>query len=205
MSRPLPPRDPLPRVTSYLARLPAGAASYPECKSKALLVRRALEERPLERDVVAMLPRPIADTVLCPPLESEWVPEVHLMVVLLAIADANGLDEAAHLEWMREMNTRTLGTLFRFLFRFISPEALAKRVPERWGVFHLGSTLIAEDVRDDGCTVWLKFPPHLFHGLVLRHYAPVLEVALRIAAPGSRVVLVDETPNQGLFQAYWQT
>ena len=50
----------------------------------------------------------------------------------------------------------------------------------------------------------LAYPPWLFHGLALRQFAPIWEVALRLSAPSGRVACVGEDATGGDFLATWE-
>jgi hypothetical protein len=194
----------LPRVAEYLAPLPAGVASHPGCLAKAALLRRALAERPLARDHVAALPPVVGAVVTCPPLDGEWVPDVWLMCALLAIADAYKMSDEEHLRWIREMNGRMFNTLFRLLMKAVSPEYLVRRAPERWSVFHRGSTLAITDAAPGRCTAHLEFPPWLFHGLALRQFVAVFEAALQMNDPEGRLELAGSDAVGARFTVTWR-
>lgn len=194
-----PPR----RVAAYLAKVPGGVDGHPECLARAAMLRRSLAERPLAGDHADALPPPVRQLVICPPLDGEWVSDVQLVCVLFAIAEAHGMSDADYLAWIRELNTRMLATLFAGAVAAESPEAMLLKVPERWSIFHRGSTLAVEEASSGRAVVRLSFPPHLFHGLALRQFAPVWEAALRLADPSSRVELASSDPTTGRFVARW--
>lgn len=196
--------DPSPRVAAYLAPLPGGAASHPACLAKAALLRRTLAERPLRRVAADALPAPVRALVTCPPLDGEWIPDVHLVCVLFAIADAEGMSDDDYLGWLADMNTRMFRSIFAHLMTVERPEEMLARVPERWGVFHRGSALSVTGIGAGRAEVVLAFPPSLFHGLALRQFAPVWESALRLSEPSARVALVASDERSGRFVATWR-
>lgn len=203
----LDPSDPaaaLPRVDAYLARLPAGAASHPGCVAKAAMLRRALEQRPLSRAHLAALPSPVAQLASCPPLDGDWVPDVALACVLLAIADAYVLTDDAYLSWMRALNVRMFTTLFRTIVATVPPDVLVRSAAERWGIFHRGSALTVLESGRRAATVQLSFPPRLFHGLALRHFVAVFEAVLDLTDPAGRVALVSSDDETGCFALTWR-
>jgi hypothetical protein len=194
----------LPRVAGYLARLPAGVDSHPECVAKAALLRRALGQRPLSRDHVSTLPKALRELVACPPLDGETVPDVWLAAVLLAIADVYQMSDPEYLDWIRELNSSMFNTLFRLLMKVVSPEHLVRRAAERWKVFHRGSSLAIVEVTRGRCVAQLEFPHLLFHGLALRQFAPVFEAAIQMCDPRGRVELGAFDATQALFIARWR-
>lgn len=192
-----------PRVAAYLSRLPDGAASHPGCVARAAMLRRALADRPLTRDQVDALPAPVRAVAICPPLDGEWVSDVHLVCILFAVADGRGMSDDAYLEWMRELNLRMFQDAFRNVVAAESPDEVVARAPERWSFFHRGSTVSVTERRPGSARVRLAFPPSLFHGLALRQFAPVFEAALRSSAPTGRVACVGEDATGGDFLATW--
>jgi hypothetical protein len=194
-----------PRVREYLARLPDGVASHPRCLAKAAMLRRVLAERPLTRDEVAALPPPVGQIVTCPPLDGEWVSDVHLVCILFAIADAHGMSDDAYLGWLRALNARMFATLFRSVVHVPSPEAILARVPESWSVFHRGSTLSVSEVAPGRAVLRLTFPPWLFHGLALLQFVPVFEAALEASGEGSAVECTASDELGATFVATWRT
>jgi hypothetical protein len=193
----------LPRVAEYLAPLPAGVASHPQCVAKAALLRRALERRPLSRDHVLALPSALRELVACPPLDGESVPDVWLAGVLLAIADAYEMKDEEYLDWIRDLNSSMFNTLFRILMKVVSPEHLLRGAAERWKVFHRGSSLAIAELTRGRCVVQLNFPHLLFHGLALRQFAPVFEAAIQMCDPLGRVELGAFDATQAFFIARW--
>jgi len=192
-----------PRVAGYLAKVPDGVDAHPGCLARAAMLRRSLAERPLTGIHVDSLPAPVRHLVVCPPLDGEWISDVHLVCILFTIADAHGMTDGHYLDWIRELNTHMFQTLFRGAVDAQSPEAMLAKVPERWSIFHRGSTLEAEEAGPGRAVVRLSFPPHLFHGLALRQFAPVWEAALRLADPSCTVELDSSDATSGRFVARW--
>jgi hypothetical protein len=193
-----------PRVDEYLAGLPAGLSSHPDALAKAALLRRALSERPIGRDHVVALPPVIRDVVTCPPLDGEWVRDVWLACVLLAIADVYEMTDEVYLSWMRDLNTRMFMTLFRPLMKVASAEDLVRCTAERWSVFHRGSSLTIQEAVRGRCIAHLAFPQRLFHGLALRQFVPVFEAAIRMSDPEGRVALAASSDVGASFAVNWR-
>jgi hypothetical protein len=171
--------------------------------AKAAMLRRALADHPLTRDQVDGLPAPVRAVATCPPLDGEWVSDVHLVCVLFTLADAYGMSDDTYLEWMRDLNLRMFQALFWNVVKAESPDEVLARAPERWSIFHRGSTVAVTAQRPGWARVRLAFPPSLFHGLALRQFAPIWEVALRVSEPSGRVECVGEDATGGDFLATW--
>ncbi|WP_242393139.1 hypothetical protein [Anaeromyxobacter oryzisoli] len=199
---PTDPAVPLPRVGAYLAKLPAGVSSYPECLAKGAMLRRALESAPLSRRHLAALPPTAAQLVICPPLDGDWIPDVSLACVLLAIADVHLMTDEAYLSWMRALNVSMFTTVFRGVVTG-SPDALVRSAAERWGLFHRGSAISVLESSPGHAVVQLSFPAHLFHGLVLRQFVAVFEAVLALAGPAGRAALASSDDDGALFTLAW--
>jgi hypothetical protein len=172
--------------------------------AKAAMLRRALADRPMTRDQVDGLPAPVRAVVSCPPLDGEWVSDVHLVCILFSVADACEMSDDAYLEWMRDLNLRMFRTLFWNVVKAESPEQILARAPERWSIFHRGSRVAVTGQEPGRARLRLAYPPWLFHGLALRQFAPIWEVALRLSAPSGRIACVGEDATGGDFLATWE-
>jgi hypothetical protein len=169
----------LPAITSYLNRLPAGIASYPECSVKASVFRNGITSKPLGPEIA--LPSEVRALVDHPPVVSAWVPEVHFNVLALAIRDthfdAGDLD--GYLAWVLDQNRRLLGTpLYRAAFLLISPERLLTGVGRRWATFRRGTELRIHQQARNEAEVRLLTPPFLQPLLVIQAMTMAFRAAL---------------------------
>ncbi|MCZ7677693.1 MAG: hypothetical protein M5U28_02505 [Sandaracinaceae bacterium] len=152
-----------PSAAAYLARLPEGLASHPQCVVKASVLRDVADARPLGPDDLAALPGPVAQLVREPPPVSSWVPEVHALVAMIAIRDRHfapgEIGLSAYEEWTYERNKKLLARpLYRALFLLLSPERLLRNVGNRWAMFRRGSRLELVERSASSATVRLSFP-----------------------------------------------
>jgi hypothetical protein len=161
-----------PNVAAYLAPLPDGMASYPDCCVKASVYRDALTSLSLSSEDLTGLPREIRDLIERPPLVSAWVPEVHSCVILIALLDRHfergpaGLEAYAH--WTYERNRRLLTRpLYRALFLLLSPERLLRSVGSRWGAFRKGTSLELVAQGTGWAELVVRHPPHVFNETTL--------------------------------------
>src|SRR5512138_1288092 len=114
----------LARLDGWLAGVPGGLDAYPEVQAKGSLVRSALAGQPAA-EVARRLPPPLRRLVLDPPVGSEWVPEVQLAGLLLAIPDVAGMTDAEVLAWARAQNRALFESpAYRILMAVMSPAAL---------------------------------------------------------------------------------
>jgi hypothetical protein len=197
-------RSRYPRLASYLAGLPAGLASYPECQTKASLLVTLLEGMPQPRPRPSELPEPAGRYLERPP-SSMWVPEVEAQAVSVTIADHYHMTDGQYLEWLKDQNRAYLNSLmYRAVFAFLSPAHIVPKAAARWGAVHRGSEMTVRFVGERGADVTLTFPPRLYAGIVLQQITAVLEVVLeRSNARAGQVVLAEVSDTRGLYHARW--
>src|SRR3974390_2161748 len=110
-----------PTVARYLARLPNGVDSYPDCKMKGSLVRSMLVGHRVEaRDG---LPSAVTHLLSFPPGSSDWVDQVAGRCVLRAVFDEHFRDAERFRVWAYENQRRLFsGPLYKILFWGIGPD-----------------------------------------------------------------------------------
>jgi hypothetical protein len=193
-----------PRFSSYLAALPAGLASYPECQAKTSLSVTLLQGMPLPRPKPSEVPEPLSRFLERPP-SSLWMPEVEARALALIIADHYLMSDKQYLAWVKAQNSSFFASLmYRAVMSFVSPASLIPRATERWAAVHRGSTLTAEFVGPRDVDVTLTFPPHLFSGLALEQLVAVFEALFeRSKARDPEVMLAEISPTRGIYHARW--
>jgi hypothetical protein len=194
----------LPRLERYLAGLPGGLDAHPECLAKGALVRNLLEAEQVA-GLLPSLPEPLRRIAADPPVGSEWIPEVQFGGLLLAVADARGLDDAGLRRWVRDRNRALFQSpAYQLLMTVVSPAQLIRFAGGRWGNWHRGSALAVEGIADDGVLAALRFPPGLFDTVLLQVYAEAFTAALELASARSpRVEVLAETPGLARLRASW--
>ena len=194
-----------PRLTSYLAGLPRGLDSYPECQARTSLCKNFLDSLPTPRPRPDQVPEPFARALVRLPA-ALWMPEVHAMAISLAIADHYGFDDAAYLRWVHEANSGYFrSVLLRVLMAFVSPAELVARASARWSSIHTGSTLTATLVDKGRARVVLEFPSGLFAArILLEHFNAVWQAVFEHSkAKNCQVRLVDATETRAIYEATW--
>ncbi|MBX7078140.1 MAG: hypothetical protein K1X88_03065 [Nannocystaceae bacterium] len=193
----------LPQLAQYVARLPAGLASYPECRSRGTLVLSAAEGHELSPWRDAMPPEVWA-LIEQPPLPGAWVPAVLSDAVFFAVVDTHYPRPEQVVQWTRERTLRTARSrMYRALTRISGPSMVLRMSAAVHGMFQKGTDLDATRT-DDGMTLRLTHPPHLHGGS--NHLANVgmFEVLLEIAtARPSRVEMLESEPQWALYHARW--
>ncbi len=194
-----------PRLHEYLSSLPDGLASYPECKSKAVLVRTSIQGH----DVSAMppgLPASLREMILDPPATGLWVPAVYSDAVFYVMVDLHHpTPEEVH-KWTRERTFYAARSkLYRALTRIARPMALLRMTSAVHGLFQRGTDLEAVRAEESTARLRLSHPPHLHGGL--NHYSNValFEAMIELAGGLSpHVEMTASTPTEARYDASWK-
>jgi hypothetical protein len=194
----------LARLDAYVSSLTGGLAAYAECQAKGVLVRTLLWDE-LGPAGVEALPGPLRRLAEEVPMASDWVPEVHYLALLHALAERSGGPDGAFLSRVRVRCRRVFGSpTYRSLMAGSSPAALLRAAEARWSNFHRGSTLEVEGIADDGVRVALRYPDALFDGF---HVQVLREVFLAILdlfqATAPRVEVLETGPGLTRFRWAW--
>ena len=197
-----------PRLVEYLASLPAGLASYPDCQAKTSLSLTMVEGLPEPRPALEKesLPEPLARFLRRPPT-SMWSSEVESRALALSIADHYRMSNEAYLAWIKQQNRSYFGSLmYRAVMAFASPAALVAKAAARWAAVHRGSSLAAKVLGPGDAQATLTFPPFLFAGLALLQVKAVLEAgAEHTNARHPTVELEHVSPTSGVYRVRWET
>lgn len=194
-----------PSVESYLASLPRGLSSYPECTHKGEPLGVWLQRSPT-RGLARLVPGPVAALLDRDRPTPAWVPDVHANVLYLAMRQAHFADDSAFLAHARACNQAVLETpMNRVLFWAAAPRAILRAAGLRWGSLHRGSTIDVRVGQDSSATVVLSFPRGLFPELVLRGNATGFAVALENAgARDVEILLRAIEPTRAVFTGRWR-
>lgn len=165
-----------PAIERYLADLPDGLASYPECQVKGSALRSMLDLIGASEAVALPFVHDYLDAGVLP---NVWYPEVHLSVLALAgrglvfPSDATFLDRVfdANLEMFRSK-------LYYRLMALLSPAGLLKRGSMSWAQFHRGSRFVVHGIGERSADASIEFPSRLFGALHARVFAKAFEAAL---------------------------
>jgi hypothetical protein len=193
---------PASRLDRYLAGLPDGLASYPQCQAKGSVFRNLFDAVDVDR---SSLPEPLRRLLEDPPIASEWIAEAQVWALALAVADQRGMDRAALLDWTYRRRRQLFeGALYRYMMAEVPAAALVRTSALRWGAFHRGTLLEAGGMADDGARLSLAFPSGLFDSQVLEILTAVVRAALEASGARSAEVVVEEsTATTARFRASW--
>jgi hypothetical protein len=196
----------LPHLDAYIAALPRGLESHPECQLKGAVVRAILETSPglvAKRDALPAFLSALLDT---PPTHSAWVPEVVGMALQEARRDLLFSSDEAFLADVRVGNEKLLsGMLYGFLFRLVGVPRLMQGASTRWSQMHRGSMLVVTaDKTPQTLVVRLEYPVALVSPLAARAMAEVFVAAIHVAgAQDAQVTLLEHNPQRALYRCRW--
>ncbi len=191
-------------LRAYLASLPQGVDSYPECTVRAATMIAALDL--LDLDGTEGLPEPVRALVADPPHRSRHIPEVHNLAFFSWLRDERFEGDEGYLTFTDAVFHRFYAMpLYRVVFMVGRPDQVASASTRIWGWVRQGTRLEVTG-RGDG-HVWLRAtsPPHLFDALHARVLARGLAIAYRLAHGYERlaVSLHEQTPTELSLKVAW--
>ena len=192
------------QLGDYMASLPQGLDSYPECTVRAATLISALDL--LDLDSTEGLPEPVRSLVADPPHRSRHIPEVHNLAFFSWLRDERFEGDEGYLTFTDAVFHRFYAMpLYRVAFMMGRPDQVASASSRIWGWVRQGTQLEVTG-RGDG-HVWLRAssPPHLFGPLHGRVLTRGLGIAYRLAHDyeGLEVSLIERTPTEIRMKVEW--
>ncbi len=169
-----------PELATYLASLPQGLDSHPECTVRSATMRTAIDLLDLES--TEGLPEPVAALVADPPHRSHHIPEAHNLCFFSWLRDERFDGEEGYLTFTDAVFHRFYAMpLYRVAFMMGRPEQVAASSSRIWSFVRKGTHL--EVMRRAEEVAWLRvsYPPYLFDALHGRVLARGLAIAYRMA------------------------
>jgi hypothetical protein len=201
--------DPIrfPRAAAFVAGLPHGLASYPECQQKASLVRALLEGAPI--DVPAgLLPPAIAELLANPPPANVWLPVAVGRAAWLAVLDLRfpNDDETALAFADGTYGALARSSMYSQLLHHLPPSVIARGASLRWRALYRGIELELRHVSAEGASGFMRYPAHLTPRFNAISTARGLAISLRASkARTAEVRLVEWTPTYAVIDARYST
>lgn len=191
-----------PIASQYLAALPNGEASHPQCMVKGSVLRSLVETSPVPFPVKE-LPASLATLLESPPLPNEWVSEVRFNTLMLAHEEL--MPTSVFREWVYSRNRRLFNSsLYRILFLVVSPERLLSQMSSRWSAFRKGTELTIVDRTSKHFLVDVSYPSFLYEQRVLANVCVAVTAALDAAgAHHPRVTVADIGETKARFDIRW--
>jgi hypothetical protein len=192
-----------PRLAEYVARLPEGLRSFPECRAKASLLRALLEARG-DRPLPGAGPPELLNLLSEPPTPNVWISEVHFVAIHYLLADTDRASEKEVIEMTyRASRSLTESRMYSALAKVASPGIMFRGAVTSWGLIHRGVRLTAKSTSGHA-SAWLLHPPHLYprvaHVSAGEGFRAVIE-----AANGQAVVVTlrESRPDGAEYEARW--
>lgn len=192
-----------PLLHEYLAGLPDGLASYPECRARASLLRAVLELREGDGSLEG-LPAEIVECFNQPPSASAWMPEVLVVAVHFALAEADGLsiDEVLELTYRANQGLSN-SPMYRAITKVASPRLMLRGASMSWGLLHKGISFKVETSKGLA-QARLSHPPGVWPRLA--HESVALGFKAVIEATNGRDVtyqIVESMPEGTRIEVRW--
>jgi hypothetical protein len=190
-------------LRTYLERLPNGLGSYPDCRSKGILIRSTAEAVPFHESWNE-LPAAIANAFRSPPLPTAWVSTVLTNAVHCVIADTYYPVPAALLSWNYERTKRLSATPMYRMFAQLAGLKNFLRGAVKVHSFFIQGTDLGITFSAGGATITLEHPPYLHGGVV--HLANEAVFRATLESAGATRVLVkmtESSPERAVFEASW--
>ena len=193
----------LPLAAAYLAALPEGLDSYPDCRIRTEVTQLVLDRFPriLEHPGVAS---GFAERVRSSLEEGEWMSEALGVAVRMMTRDSMFASDAEYDDWTFELSMKLYERrVYRVLMYVISPSLVMMGATRRWNAFRQGTTLVAKS-NGRGGDIDLAFPPRLYTRLVLGGLGQAFRAALVAArARGVRVELDEVERDRAHWSVTW--
>lgn len=194
-----------PRLTDYLAKLPAGLASYPECQTKGVVLASALGDFPfhetwneLQQDVLAR--------IVTPPVATEWVSSVLTNAVQCVVADTYHPTDAQVLSYNRARTLRVADSVtYRTLARVAGVKILMRGAVRMHAMFQRGTDFRLVSVADREATLFLEHPPFLHSGCIHLANEAVFGTLIETAGGTSvSVRMTESSARRAVYAVTWR-
>lgn len=193
------------RIERYVASLPAGFASHPQCQHKFATIRDYVVGTPLlER--LDVLPPHLAEMLRNPPPVTAWISEVDANCIFLGVREAGFRTDDEYYAFSAERSRQLMSrAMYRLMFALITPRRVVKGAAWKWTQFHRGTTMTGTlDDDSRGGTLEVRFPAGLMSPIAAGGYAGALRAAfgMSTSAPVS-LEIADTTPSSFSYRAQW--
>lgn len=195
----------LERTRAYVASLPQGLASYPECRGKVSIWKNILRWTDTG-ELRGRVPPELTIFTSEGLLDVTWMSVAESFACHLALRDTLFRTDSAMADHFRMLDRRLLsGPLYRMLFAVASPHRVVHAADRRFRAMFEGITLEARP--EDACRVSLslRYPPRLLPELVGRLYLVAFEVAVELAgAKAVRSRVLEHGDTAARYELTWE-
>lgn len=192
-----------PATSAYVASLPHGLASYPECATKGILMRSAISSHPFHPSW-KNLPTEIVSAIKSPPLPTSWASAVLTDAVFCVISDTFYPSREAVLKWNYDRTFHLARVpLFSHITDFAGLEHFLRGAARLHNIFQRGTILEVQPAKLHA-DIRLTHPPYLHGELNHASNEGVFRAALETAgALSPRVEMLSSTPEGATYRASW--
>jgi len=193
-----------PRLASYIAALPEGLDSYPDCKSKGSLVRSALDGHDPDELLPGLLPE-LATLVLRPPVAGFWVPAVLADAMFYAVCDRYYPTRDAMCAWTRRrVFAMGASPLYGAMLRAAGPRRLFSYAQKSHRIFQRGTECVNASLDHTHVVARLAFPPHLHTYFNLLSNVAMYETLAEITGGKEvRATLAKWDATSAVYECHW--
>jgi len=193
-----------PTLAAYLAQLPQGLESHPQCQAKGSQIRTAIEGHDLGEDAAA-LPEPIRELFEMPPPATAWVPMVYSDAVFHSVCDRYYPTEEQMLAWCHRRTMAIVRSpMYRRLVAVAGPKMFFRLADRVFFLFERGSEM-SIDVGDGLARIEVTHPPHLHSRLNHLGNVAVMEALLEITGGREpRCELVESRATGLVLECRWE-
>lgn len=212
MSGAAPVADPssadFPLVEQFLAKLPEGVASYPQCQSRGTTLGRLVDRLEVVAPAGGLPPE--VECILRDPPRGPWIPTAPYLAALVAIREMKcpvGPEGDAMFHRELEQTSREIygSARFRVMFFLASPSRMLSAAARRWEGFYRGTSLAVIDQQPTSAVASLRHPPHLSHNFADVGWGQAIAVALESSgASGCSFELERPSASKLLIHLSWR-
>ena len=196
--------DALPLTAAYVAGLPRGLDSYPNCRVRTAVTQLVIEQFP-QAFSHAGVDAAFAERLRAAVAQGEWMPEALGTAARILTRETVFASDDDFNEWSFKISSELFARPFyRVLMYVISPSLVMLGAQRRWSAFREGTTLAAKSQAKGGEIV-LTFPAHLYTRLVLGGFGQAFRASLIAArARAVKVELDDAQPERARWSVAWE-
>jgi hypothetical protein len=187
---------------AYIAQLPKGLDSYPECQAKGSVFRKVYEysEQRLEG-----LPQALQEALDTPPTSTSYFPQCHALALIVGMVEARMLPSEEEAAWVVEAATHLFASpMYRILMFAATPKLVFKSAHLRWGAFFKG-TKLKGTVAGREADLHLTAPERMFNDDLADIFVHVISAAVNYTKDENRATLefIERVPTGLRYRGTW--
>lgn len=194
----------LPHAAAYVASLPHGLDSFPECRVRTV-VNQFIAERHPEVFRHPGIPASFRTLAAERARRLDWVPEVVGITARLLVRDIVHRSDTEYYAWMYDLASEVFSRPFyRTLWYVMSPTLVLTGASKRWNTLREGTTLTATNHARGG-ELTLRYPPGMYLRMSLLGFSEAFRASLVASrAKHPEVQLDDREPGIARWKLGWR-